>query len=224
MAHAHRSSTFEASTSAVSQVWFRISPVIEREFIRRDVFPELRLEKAYSVIRGATGVHLVSVERAREVLADAHAQHRIPDLPRGLSVAYRSLVRNITDALMEEARRGLIDDPGMGEVQRQQALSSACFAIGDSVLYFRDDDEYGREAIIVDGYRMYSVTGDDGPYITKEGKRLEYRYGYAIKLKNSDSRFFVPAYKLTRDDCKPSHLSLVASRPANIFCLQGAAA
>lgn len=209
MAHAHPSPAFGAPASEATTLTIRISPVIEREFERRGVFPELRLANACRIINGATGVHRVSVERAREVLADAEAQSRNHDLLRGLPVAYRSLARNISGSLKQELRRGLIDDPGMAEVQRLQAAASACFAVSDRVLYFRDDDEYGREATIVEGYRMYSVTADDGPYITRDDKRLEYRYGYAIKLKRSDYCFFAPAYRLTRHDCKPSHLRLV---------------
>lgn len=203
MAHAN-------SLSVDSEIVVRITPVIEREFERRRVFAELRLANAFRIINGATGEYRVCLERAREILADAKAQNCNRDLPRGLPVAYGSLARNITDSLKWDARRGLIDDPGMVEVQRRQTAASASFMVGNHVVYFRDDDEYGHKAIIVEGYRMYSVADGNGPYITHDDKRKAYRYGYVIKLIGTEGPFFVPAYSLTRDDCKPSHLRLVA--------------
>lgn len=191
----------------------RITPVIEREFKRRSVFPELRLEASTRVINGATGIYRISIEHAREIMSDAEAQKLNRALPRGLPVAYGALARNISASLKQQLRRGLLDDPGMVEVQRRQAAASACFQVGDSVLYF-GCDENGEEAIIINSYEMYAVQAEDGPYITSNDERLEYRHGYVIKLKGGDYDFFVPAYRLTRDDGKPSHLRLVASRLA----------
>lgn len=191
----------------------RITPVIEREFKRRSVFPELRLEASTRVINGATGIYRISIEHAREIMSDAEAQKLNRALPRGLPVAYGALARNISASLKQQLRRGLLDDPGMVEVQRRQAAASACFQVGDSVLYF-GCDENGEEAIIINGYEMYAVQAEDGPYITSNDERLEYRHGYVIKLKGGDYDFFVPAYRLIRDDGKPSHLRLVASRLA----------
>lgn len=210
MAQAHLSPAYGATLAAASQISIRISPVIEREFKRRNVFPEFRLDRASSIINGATGVYAVSAARAREVLADAQAQRYNRDVPRGVPVAYGALVKIIDSALLEEARRGLLADPGMAEVQRQQAASSACFAVGDSVLYFRDYDEYGQEAVIVEAFRMCRVADEDGLYVTHSGQRLTYRNGYGIKLKISGECFFAAAYQLTRDDCKPAHLRLIA--------------
>lgn len=199
------------NTTAEPLVTIRISPVIERDFERRGVFPELRQKNAYRTINGATGIYLVSLKRAREILDDAKAQNRKRDLPRGLPVAYGSLAKNISTSLKQEARHGLLDDPGMAEVQRRQAAASACFQIGDSVLYFRGADEYGQKATIVNGYQMYQVISDDGPYITSDDERIRYQNGYVIWTKAAEHRFFVPAHTLTRDDCKPSHIRLVAS-------------
>ena len=195
-----------------------ISPVMEREFKRRDIFPELRLETAVRIQNGATGVHKVSVERAKEVLADAQAMEaHNRDLPRGIPVAYGALERNLTASLKQEARRGIWDDPGMDEMRNRAAQSPACFDVGDAVLYFSDDAEYGQKATIVGGYEMYSVTCEDGPYMDSKGQRLEYKRGYAIKCNGSDHRFFCPAHCLTGDDCEPAYLRLVASRPAAAF-------
>lgn len=198
------------SSASKSEITVSITPVIEREFERRSVFTELRLENACRIVNGATGWHRVSLERAREILADAEAQNQKRGLPRGVPVAYGSLVRQIADSLKYEARRGLIEDPGIVEVKRRQAAASASLTVGNRVIYFRDGDEYGQEATIAGDYQMYSVYDDAGPYINRDDRRIAYQYGYIIKIKGSDQTFFVRAYQLTRDDCKPSHLRLVA--------------
>jgi len=92
-------------------------------------------------------------------------------------------------------------DPGMADVLRRQLAASSCFAVGDRVLYFPDGAEYGQECTVAEGYSLYAVSTAD--------QRIDYRYGYAIQRRGSNQRFFVPAYQLTRDDCKPSHLRLV---------------
>lgn len=211
---------FQPRTDAsASTITVLVSPVIEREFKRRDVFAELRLETAARIQNGATGVHEVSIDRAKELLADAQAmQAHNRELPRGIPAAYSALVRNISASLKQEARRGIWDDPGMDEIKKRAAQSPACFDVGDAVLYFCDDAEYGQKATIVGGYDMYAVTGDDGPFIDGKGQRLEYKRGYAIKCNGSDHRFFCPAHCLTRDDCKPAYLCLVASRSTQGAC------
>lgn len=211
MAQNLHSPEFGVPESEATTFTIRISPVIEREFDHRGVFPELRLANAHRIINGATGVYCVSIERAREVLADAEVQNRNRDLRRGLPVAYGALARNITDSLKQESRRGLVDDPGMAEAQRRQVAASACFSVGDNVLYFVGHrDEYGREATIVGEYQLYSVLDNTGPYISRDGLRRSYRPGYAIRIKGSDSASFAAAYQLTRHDCKPSQLRLIA--------------
>lgn len=218
MAHTQPSLILSATTAATPKVRIRISPIIECEFRRRNVFHEIRLEKAHRVISGSTGVHLVGIERAREVLAYAQSRRNRGGLVRGLLIAYAALARNISTALQEESQQGLIDDPGPEEVRRQQSAASACFAVGDRVLHFLAHDEYGRVAIITEPYKMYEVADDNGPYIAKDGKRIEYCCGYMIRLNGVEGTFFAYPHQLTRDDCKPSHLRLVASRPASIFC------
>ena len=210
--------------SAISAVGLelsvRITPVIERDFKRRGVFPELRLGTADLVLRGATAVHRVSTGRAKELLADTQAMRtQSHALPRGLPAAYMALMRNIGSSLKQEAKHGLWDDPGKDAAAKRMAQSSALFHVGDAVLHFDDGEEYGDEATIIGEYKMYAVANEDGPYVNDQlGVRGEYRRGYVINCKGSDRRFFSPAHRLTRDDCKPSHLRLVASRLAAALC------
>lgn len=92
----------------------RISPVMEREFKRREIFPDLRLEVACRILNGATGDHEVSIERAKELLADARAMRdNSRELPRGVPVAYTALGRNIQQALcnIDEAMKRAAQSP-----------------------------------------------------------------------------------------------------------------
>ena len=190
-----------------AQILVRISPVIEREFKRRDVFVELRVERAQSILSGTTGVHQVSISRAREIAADAQSQRWVNGV-RGLTVAYGALARNVAEAIKQEERRGLFDDPGIDVARQRMAESPARLDVGDHVLHFDDASEYGHQVVVVGGYDLYSPRAKNGPFIGADGRRFEYRYGYLVK--EGSQQYFADAHQLTRADCKPSHLRLVA--------------
>ena len=210
---AESKSTQESTNERVIEV--RITPTIERDFKRREVFSTLRIEHAEHVLNGATGVYTITAAFAEEVLADALARYSGHEERRGLKVAYGSLHNKLKAAVLAEQRKGVWDDPGKDEAMRRRAQSSACFEVGDKALYFPggDYDYEGYEANIVETYKMYPVTEPDGAYIDSNGARFDYKFGYVIKTKAPDSRFWAPPYTLTRDDCKPSHLRLVETRP-----------
>ena len=193
-----------------------ITAVIEREFKRRDIFPELRLGTV-TRINGATRVHIVTLDRAREILADAETQNRNREHPRGIPKAYGSLAGNIERALKEEARRGVFDDPGIDVAMERLAQSVVRFDVGDKAFCSFDDyDEDWCEARIVGGYRFYGFNSENGAYVRSDGTRFEYRFGYLIQLDDmlDTQKFFAPAHRLTDADGKPTHLRLVASRTA----------
>lgn len=189
----------------------RITPTIERQYKARGVFPELRLENAHRITSGATGHYLVSPERARELLADAEALD-YSQLPRGLPAAYTALQSNLRESVREWERRGLWDDPGFDEGVRRVNAASAILEVGEKVLYFAPGAERGEEVVIVRAYGWAIVKSDKGPYVDASGSRHRFQQGYAVMDKGRES-FFVPAHRLTRDDCKPAHLKLVYSRP-----------
>lgn len=192
-----------------------VTPAMEREYVRRGMFPELRLDKAERISNGATGVYRVSLGRAAELLADAQAmRQRAAELPKGIPKAYSSLARNLAEAIRVESRRDAWVDPGLEEGRRRLHDSPARFAVGEPCLYFRDEGtEYGAEATVVGGYDLYTVLG--GPYIDAEGERFSFMYGYLIALKGCKDTFICCAHQLTRDDCRPSHIRLVASASAS---------
>lgn len=195
----------------------QITHVIEREFIRREIFPELRIGSASRVINGATAVHLVALTRARELVADAEEQRANPDLPRGLPVAYSALASNVAKAIRKEERHGVFDDPGLAVVKQRMAESLARFVVGDKVLVFRRRSDQGELAIVTGGFDLYHCKSADGEFIDRGGIRGSYRHGYLIRVFNTRDECFCPPHQLTREDCKPSHLRLVSSRPAAPF-------
>lgn len=206
--------TQESTNERVIEV--RITPTIERDYKRREVFSTLRIEHAEHVLNGATGVYRLTAAFAEEVLADALALYSGREAVRGLKVAYGSLHDKLEAAVRAEKRRGVWDDPGKDEAMRRMAQSSARFEVGDKVLYFvgGDYDYEGYEANIVESYKMYTVTEPDGAYIDSNGARFDYKFGYVIKTNDPAHRFWVPPYTLTRDDDgKPSYLRLVETRP-----------
>jgi hypothetical protein len=204
------------SSSASDQeglVTVEITPTMEREFMRRGMFPELRLENAVRIINSATGVHRVTQARAAEVLVDADALRQWPasaELPRGVANAYSALARKLKETLRQEARRGLWDDPGFDEARRRLSDSPARFSVGDECLFFHDDDEYGHKVKIIGGFDTYFVDCMDGHFVRADGQRGEYRYGYRVTFEGDPTAYIVNAGQLTGADCKPSHIRLVA--------------
>lgn len=199
------------TTAEASGICVWITPAMEREFVRRGMFPELRLDKAERINNGATGVHRVSQSRAAEILADAQAMRaRAAELPKGTPKAYSSLARNIMEALRLEVRRGAGEAPSIDEMRQRMNESPARFEIGEACLYFRDDDEeYGTRVKVVQGFDLYRVATENGHFIGKHG-RIDFRMGYVVQEDDGRS-FFCRPHQLTGDDCKPSYLRLVVS-------------
>ena len=206
--------TLASAADGSRRLAVRISPTIEREFRRREVFPELRLEAAVRVVNGATGIYETSVERAAEIAEDAKAMTaRARELPRGIPVAYGALLRNVEALLAEEARRGLWDDPGFIEMSHRLLDSPARLEIGERVFCFFDGDESGVLSVIVAGYGLHCVSSSAGPYVQKGGQRVNYAYGYVVEIVGERGTFLCRPYQLTREDCEPSHIRLVTARP-----------
>ena len=77
-----------SAASAPNLLTIDITPTIERDYKRREVFAELRIENAARIVNGATGRYEVTIERARAVYADAeHMRWGTMALPRGLACA-----------------------------------------------------------------------------------------------------------------------------------------
>jgi len=99
---------------------------------------------------------------------------------------------------------------GAFDLHRQYAAthieSSARLSLGESVLFFDGGEAPGAQAVIIGGYQLREVESDDG--------RLGLRPGYTIRLTDPEpedemTEGFVIACRLTRADCKPSHIRFV---------------
>lgn len=106
--------------------------------------------------------------------------------------------------------------PSISDIELMRRRASAIFLEGDRVLYFGESSECGLEAVVVRGYSMMSVVREGGEFARPDGSRFDYQMGYGIRCIRDNDQFFAPAHSLTRDDCKPSHLRLVASWPKRV--------
>lgn len=197
----------EPSGSTV-EIW--ITPVVEREFKRREVFPLLRSENAARFVNGATAVHFVPIDVAEAVLQDAEQQRRNRQLPRGLPVAFSSLAQRLTPAIKHA--KGLWDDPGIAEALRRAEEDFARFEVGDAARYWSEhvgDPIDGERVVITGAYTLRTVPSKKGVYVDRNGERINYRWGYLARLGGRE--YFVPAYQLQRLDYSCGHLQLAAS-------------
>jgi len=188
-----------------------ITPTIERDYRRRDVFPALRIEHTRRFIN-ATGVYSVSIVEAEEILKDAEARLSDRSLPRGTPKAFSSLAERLTAAL--KSAMGLWDDPGMDVARQRLQDSPAQFRVGERVRYWSewiDDERDGALLEIVDAFALQLVAPcENGEYVDKDGVRIAYRWGYGARPSGGDTEtIFYPAYKLQRLDYKRGHLRLV---------------
>jgi len=201
----------DARGNPAIEVW--ISPTIEREFKRREVFPHLRIENARCTVRGATGVYDISIEEAEAILEDAELQRDNRALRRGIPVAFSSLAKCLRPAIRHA--KGLWDDPGAEEVISRIEQEFARFHAGDEVRYWSpliDDPLDGEPLVITGGYELRGVFGKNGAFLTEDGKRFDYAWGYTARRPNGSQHFY-PAYKLQRENYTVGHLRLVETRP-----------
>ncbi len=163
----------ERRTQATHPVCVCLTPTVQRDYLRRGVFPYFRISNAQKARGAGAAVFWASTQEARALLEDARAaRKRADESPRGTAKAFGSLTAALKAQLDAEARRGLWIDPGRVEAHARAVRASALFAVGDKVLYFSDGDDKGRAATIVCAYQAaLSVAEDTGPYIDEKGRR-----------------------------------------------------
>jgi hypothetical protein len=190
----------------------RITPTVERDYTRRNIFPELRLVKAPRYMN-ATGIFEVPLDIAEQLLSDAETQYMNRALPRGSAKAYGSLIDQLKPAV--KRAKGLWDDPGAVVVAQRHAESLAQYRIGEKVRYWSDwtDDEADGDVLeIVEDYGLRAVTSEEGEYVDSSGVRFAYVPGYRVKKPGSDEVHFCRPGNLQSLDYKREHLKLVYSK------------
>lgn len=199
-------------SGASIEVW--ITPTIERDYRERNVFPELRIESAAKRIRGGTtGVFFLTLGEAEAIRQDALERTKRLDLPRGLPMAYGCLLRAISPAI--KAARGDREDPGREAVAAEVANASSLFHKGDRVRYcspWRNDKDDGVEMVITADFAFRVVSIDEGrpgAFITPQGRRVVYRWGYCAQRIDRSIEYFYSAGEIQTMDYKLGHLRLV---------------
>jgi hypothetical protein len=175
---------------------------------RKAVLTIKRCGKKFSVRVSRAPSDAAHEDRKGAAVPEAEVLQEIDALTAALERAREKL------ADMTVRRRGTWADPGMDEVIKRTAQSLARFKVGDAVLSFVSDEALGTEATVIAGYDTHVCNDDQGAYLRSNGERFDYRAGYLIKVRGSDETNFCPAHMLTGDDCKPSHLRLVAAEAA----------
>ena len=202
-----------ATTQTEPTVGVTITAPIERDYIRRGVFPELRLDHAIRIVNGA-GRYRVRLDVAEAVVADATAivHPDSCDTPRGRKSAFTCLVKKLLQAIKDEQRKGLWDDPGLNEAKARMQESPAQFRVGEAVRLWSewiDDENDGELMEITEAYGLYQVRSDDGPYINKDDSKLAYLWGYVVRDRMGKESFCHP-FQLQSLDYGHRHLRLVA--------------
>ena len=189
------------------RVLAHITPTVERDYKQRGVFPELRFDSAERTYNGR-GVHRLTGDRAREVLADAKARAAIAGLPRGLPWAFKSLAGSIESELAWHERHA-DDDPGPEAAQQRLSTGIACFGVGDEALYWCPGSPYPTRVCIRTPYQLLAVASANGTYRRIDGQRIDYRCGYTYEAGGFD--YFAPAHLLTDLESKRMHLRLATA-------------
>lgn len=198
-------------------VW--ITDLIEADYVRREVFPDIRKEKATGV-DGSKRRYSVTRETAAALLSDAWDMSFISrgKAGVGLTVAYSATRSRLSCFRLKEPERhhcsqsedlDALRVSSVLELMKETQSGGAALPAGTRIFYFREGDEFGHPGITTEGFRYFKVKHDNGSRIDPDGSRFEFRPGYSIKLDETQHTFFVPAHRITLDDCKPSHLRLV---------------
>ncbi|MCW5879712.1 MAG: hypothetical protein KIS91_02075 [Anaerolineae bacterium] len=190
----------ESSSDASQTANVYITPTVEADLKLRNVFPELRIEKAACRFPPATGQYPLSLDRLKELLADAEQQYRSGPKKRGLRWAYSRLINDLQGTLsIAKSEAAKANEEAM--LAPAPGVSPARFHEGEDALYFENGPGTGEKVRIVEGY---------GWRLVQEDGRVVWRPGYLIRPLAAPGRsFFARAGQLAQDDCRLTHVRLV---------------
>lgn len=210
-----------ASVVGASTFEVRVSRLIEAEYIRRDVFPQIRREHAALSLPSGQMVYIdVAADVVREMHKDAEHHRYGRKVPPSQARAYGCLANRLRLAVRAAQAPPAEPPVNLLPVDVQLAFTAQRFLAGFaptparliegvSALYFADGDEYGEEVTVCGGFNFWEVADHDGPYVDANGRPFTYRFGYLIKRRAGGKQFFSAAHQLTLADCRPAHLKLV---------------
>lgn len=192
------------------EVTIYITPTIERDYRRRNVFEELWSQRADKTQPNGTFVHTACSDFAEDVLEDAQDQRTNSDGPRGTRASYTALARQIEAQLRLLLRRHTLPDPGYGAMLNTPPPSPARFRVGDAaVVWSPGDDSHHLQLVeIVSEYRLRIVASESGRYLNKDGVRVDYYHAYSAKSPGDEVYAWAP-HQLRDPDQRIRHLRLV---------------
>ena len=120
---------------------------------------------------------------------------------------YRSQGKNAKHILIWwiPAHLRVIDDPGYDTaITAAPLVSPARFNVGDLCVY----REFDETLEITSGFGFYRVNHPAGGFITKEGRRLDYKWGYAARRLGGQPLFYA-AHQLAELNGGVRHIRLV---------------
>jgi hypothetical protein len=89
--------------------------------------------------------------------------------------------------------------------------TEARFKVGDVCVHWYPNSSYhGTRLEITEGFDLYRVFDESGPYIDGNGERVSYKYGYCARELGEKSHFY-PAHQLRDENWNLRHLQLVGS-------------
>lgn len=185
------------------KITFRVSRLMVTEMTAAGIWAKLRWPMIDESPDGSS-LCKATIACAREMAELCRIERERPELRHGLKKAFSHVITNIQQAITNFERRGVLDDPGMAAMLLAARDQPQQFKVNDRC-FCGSLDEY---VVVTDTYRMWQALSPDGAYIDKEGRRFNYRFGYAIRT-DQDKSFFIRAGDLFDSDCRPRHLILV---------------
>ncbi len=160
------------------------TPTVQRDYLRRGVFPHIRLGSAVECLSSGAAIFWTTATEARALLDDAlAAPQRAGQSPKGTPKAFGSLSSSLRAVLDAEACIGLWVDPGLATHAARTAECYARFNVGDSARYSSDWDGHEDEGVLVEivgEQRVRGITGA-GSFVRSDGARFDYAPCYTVK-------------------------------------------
>lgn len=190
-----------------------ITPAIERDYRRRNVLAEMWSDCSDKVLPNGTFVHKnVRIGFARDVLLkDAEHERWHGNGPRGCQVAYTALIKRIKADLEEAVRKITLPFPELVPVWMPKPWDAnpARFKVGEAaMLWAPRHTRHGEVVEIVRDLNYGEVGARDGPYLAKDGRRVDYKEAYLAKSPGGEAFAFYP-HQLRDPDGKVRHLRIV---------------
>ncbi|RYE02128.1 MAG: hypothetical protein EOP50_00780 [Sphingobacteriales bacterium] len=202
----HPAADIEKNEYEKGKLYVEITQTIERDLAERAVFPTVRPKHASKVRSIGTSEHWIAMALAKDLLEDAKARRGESSIPRGTARAYSCLISSLEEEIRRKEREGLFEDPGYEEAVSRMDGELYRLPVGSPALLWN-----GKRVEIYRPFGIYCVLNTAGPFVGKDGRRMEYKPGYIIKEAGGEPTF-IPPCDLTTIDGGCAYLRSVPTR------------